>query len=54
MIDGIPLSASDSEMISKRKKNCCTTFKIQMKKRSLSIKSEDDALFKIWFKNLTL
>ena len=46
MYDGIPLSSSDTAMISKRKKNCRDTFIIQTKKKLLSIKAEDNALFK--------
>ena len=45
MNDGIPLSSSDTVMTSKEMKNCCATFKIQMKIHCLSLKSEDDALF---------
>ena len=44
--DGIPLSSSDSEMTSKEKKNCCATFKIQMKINFLFLKEEYDTLFK--------
>ena len=44
MDDGIPLSPSDSAMISD-KKNCHATFNIQ-KKRSKYLKAKDDALFK--------
>ena len=46
MEDEIPLSSSDSATTSKRKKHFCDTFKIQMKKRFLSTKSQDDALYR--------
>ena len=46
MDDVTPLPSSDSEMTSKEKKNCRARFKIQMKIHFLSIKAEDDALFK--------
>ena len=46
MYDGIPLSSSDTAMISKRKKNCRDTFKFQMKKHFLYLKTQDDELFK--------
>ena len=42
----ILLSSSDSAMTSKEKKNRRATFKIQMKIHCLSLKAEDDALFK--------
>ena len=45
MDDGIPQSSSDYALASKKKKNCRTVFKIQMKIFSLYIKSEDGALF---------
>ena len=44
MDDGISSSCSDSVITSKEKKNCCTTFEIQMKIQCLSLKKEDDAL----------
>ena len=46
MDDVIPSSSSDSAMTSKRNKNRRSTFKTQMKKYCLSLKGEDDALFK--------
>ena len=45
MDDGIPLSPYDNSTTSKKKKNHRATFKTQMKKNGLSLKSEDDALF---------
>ena len=47
MDDVIPLSSYDSAMTPKKKKNQRSTFKIQMKKHCLSLKSKDDELFKI-------
>ena len=47
----IPLSSSDSEMTSKKKKNRRATYKIQMNKHCLSLKAKDDALFKIGSKS---
>ena len=44
--DGIPLTSSDSVMISKEKKNRRATVKIQIKIYFLSLKAEDDTLFK--------
>ena len=46
MDDGIPYLSSDSAMTSKENKNRRATFKIQMKIYCLSVKSEDDVLFK--------
>ena len=43
----IPLSFSDVAMISNKNKNRRATFKIQMKKYCLYLKSKYDALFKI-------
>ena len=54
MNDGIPSSSSDSEITSKENKNRRATFKIQMKIHCLSLKSEDDALFKDRFKKTCL
>ena len=42
----IPSLYSDSATTSERKKNCRDTFIIQTKKKLLSIKAEDNALFK--------
>ena len=47
MDNGIPFLSSDSSMTSKKKKNRPATFEIQIKKRCLSLKAKDDALFKI-------
>ena len=47
----ISLSSSGSAMISKKKKNRRATYIIQMKKHCLSLKSMDDALFKIGSKS---
>ena len=47
MDDRIPLSSSDYTMTSKKKKNLLAMFKIQMKKNCLSLKTRDDALFKV-------
>ena len=41
------MSSSDSAMTPKEKKNRRAMFKIQMKKHCLSLKENDDALFKI-------
>ena len=46
MEDRIPSSSSDSAMTSKEKKNPYAAFKIQIKIHCLSLKAEDDALFK--------
>ena len=46
MDDGIPSPSSDSVMISKEEKNRRATAKIQIKIHFLSLKEEDDTLFK--------
>ena len=46
MDNGIPLSSSDFAMTSKEKKYCHANFKDQMKMYCLSLKTEDDAMFK--------
>ena len=46
MDNGIPLLSSDSAMTSKENKNCRATFKIKIKIHCLSLKAEDDTLFK--------
>ena len=51
MYDGTPSSSSDSAMESKQKKNRRATFKIQIKMNYLSLKAEDDVLFKNRLKN---
>ena len=50
MDDGITLSSSDYAMTSNKNKNSHSTFKIHIKVHCLSIKSEDDVLFKIRLK----
>ena len=54
MDDGIPSPSSDYEMTYKEKKNCHATIKIQMKIHFLSLKAEDDSLFKNRPKNMPL
>ena len=52
--NGIPSLTSDYKMKSKEKKNFRATFKTEKKIHCLSLKAEDDALFKNSSKNLPL